>query len=80
MQDFRRGVYKSGHGEADLARTVLTGMPGTSMGSYGGELSVEEAYQVVDYVRSLAPQRSGFGRFFASLFRERPSGFAYRAE
>jgi cytochrome c len=40
MQDFRSGVYKSGHNDADLVRTVLAGMPGTSMGSYGGEISV----------------------------------------
>jgi len=80
MQDFRSGVFKAGHSDEDLVRTVLAGVLGTSMGSYGGELSVEEAYQVVDYVRSLAPRRSGFGRLIALVFRERPSGYAYRAD
>jgi len=80
MQDFRSGVYKSGSSDADLARTILTGVQGTSMGSYGGEVSVEEAYQVVDYMRSLAPQRGWFGRLIAAVFRDRPSGFAYPAD
>jgi hypothetical protein len=78
MQDFRSGVFKAGHSDEDLVRTVLAGVLGTSMGPYGGELSVEEAYQVVDYVRSLVPQRTWFGRFVASVFKERPSGLAYR--
>jgi mono/diheme cytochrome c family protein len=79
MQDFRTGVYKSGHTDADVARSILTGVYGTSMAPYGEELSAEEAYQIVDYMRSLAPRRTGLARWFAYLFRERPSGFDYPA-
>ncbi len=80
MQDFRSGVYKSGHTDTHLARAILTGVNGTSMAPYGGEISPEEAYQVVDYMRSLAPQRTAMGRLFAYLFGERPSGLDYPAD
>jgi mono/diheme cytochrome c family protein len=57
-QDFTKGVYKSGQQPEDLLRTVLTGLSGTPMPSYMTSISVEEGWDLVHYVRSLARGRS----------------------
>jgi cytochrome c oxidase cbb3-type subunit 2 len=80
MQDFRRSVFKAGFTDQDLVRTVLTGVNGTSMGPYGGEVSVDEAFQVVDYIRSLVPKQTGWQRLMTYLFVERPNRFDYSAD
>jgi hypothetical protein len=53
-QNFAKGVYKSGLQPEDLLRTVLTGLAGTPMGSYAASISVEDGWDLVYYVRSLA--------------------------
>ncbi len=51
--DLTKGVYKSGQQPGDLLRTVLTGLAGTPMPSFD-VLTVEEGWDLVHYVRSLA--------------------------
>jgi cytochrome c oxidase cbb3-type subunit I/II len=53
-QNLTRGVYKSGQQPEDLLRTVLTGLAGTPMAPYAEVLSLEEGWDLVHYVRSLA--------------------------
>lgn len=53
-QNFTRGVYKSGLQPEDLLRTVLTGLAGTPMASFASAMSLEEGWNLVHYVRSLA--------------------------
>ena len=53
-QNFTKGVYKSGQLPEDLLRTVFTGLSGTPMPSYATSISVEEGWDLVHYVRSLA--------------------------
>jgi cytochrome c oxidase cbb3-type subunit I/II len=57
-QDFTKGVYKSGQQPEDLLRTVLTGLNGTPMPTYATAVSVDEGWDLVYYVRSLARSRS----------------------
>ncbi|MEW6775869.1 MAG: c-type cytochrome [Bdellovibrionota bacterium] len=66
--DFARGVYKSGRTDADLYRSVTTGLDGTEMMAYDKLLTDEERWQVVDYVMSMASERDIWWR----LFKERP--------
>jgi mono/diheme cytochrome c family protein len=78
MNDFRGGVYKNGTRDADLYRAILSGMNGTSMGQYAGEISPEEAWTLVDYIRTLERKPSGLAsRLYNWLLVERPSGFNY---
>ncbi len=55
-------------------------MAGTTMEGYLGDADEEEIWQLVDFIRSLArEERQGFfGRLWAFLFSERPSGLDYR--
>jgi cytochrome c oxidase cbb3-type subunit 2 len=53
-QDFTRGVYKSGQQPEDLLRTVLTGLNSTPMPTYATAISLDEGWDLVHYVRSLA--------------------------
>ena len=78
MMDFRRGFFKVGTTDQDLFRAVMTGMNGTSMGNYGGDISDEDAWNVVDYIRSLSPEPGGIGKILRYAF-QRPSGFNYGA-
>jgi mono/diheme cytochrome c family protein len=78
MNDFRNGVFKNGTRDADLYRAILSGMNGTSMGEYAGEISPEQAWTLVDYIRSLEKKPSGLaGKLYTWLLVERPSGFNY---
>jgi mono/diheme cytochrome c family protein len=77
MLDLRLGYYKSGRQEADLYRTVLTGMNGTDMGAYAAEVSPEDTWAVVDYIRSLGEKSGGLSRMVGWLLSDRPSGFDY---
>jgi cytochrome c oxidase cbb3-type subunit 2 len=78
MMDFRRGFFKAGTSDQDLYRAILSGMNGTSMGNYGGDISETDAWNVLDYIRSLAPERGVLGRITLYVF-QRPSGFNYGA-
>ncbi len=73
MVSFHLGYFKSGRTDQDLFRTIVTGMNGTTMEGYKDELSAEDTWKVVDYIRSLSSRSTVFN----SLFRTQPSGFDY---
>lgn len=78
MMDFRGGVFKAGPTDFDLYRVISAGMNGTSMGGYFGDLSPEDEWNVIDYMRSLHKAPSGFiAGVWNYLFVERPNGFNY---
>jgi mono/diheme cytochrome c family protein len=83
MVPFQDGYYKSGPSDADLYRTIATGMTGTPMDAYKDEVSDDDIWKLVDYIRSLSiPQNSGFiarqvRRLVHALLITRPSGFDY---
>ncbi|MCH7491584.1 MAG: cytochrome c [Gemmatimonadetes bacterium] len=60
--DFTWGLYKSGRHDLDLYRTVTTGLNGTPMAAYDRLLTNEERWDLVDYIKSLSPQRGAIGR------------------
>jgi mono/diheme cytochrome c family protein len=74
MLDWSKGVFKSGTRDQDLYRSIVTGMNGTPMQAYREDLSEEERWRLVDYIRSLQSERG----FFGALFGEEPSGTDYR--
>lgn len=58
-RDFRQGGFAFGDSREQLARTISTGIPGTSlMPSFRGILSEEEIELVIDHLRSLMPPRT----------------------
>jgi len=79
MVPFQDGYYKSGPKDSDLYRSIATGMTGTSMDAYEGEVSSQNIWKLVDYIRSLsASERQGLiGRTMDFFLRTRPSGFDY---
>ena len=78
LVSFRGGMFKSGPSDLDLFRSITTGMRGTSMDPYGGTVSPEETWQLVDYVRSLEDKPDGLGKWLRVLLADRPSGLDYR--
>jgi len=79
LVDFRVGWFKSGPSDFDLYRSIWTGMRSTSMHPYGGTVTEEQTWQLVDYIRSLEVKRTGVGKLLRLLLVDRPSGFDYRA-
>jgi mono/diheme cytochrome c family protein len=82
MVSFHTGYYKSGRTDSDLFRTIVTGMNGTTMDGYKDDLSPEETWQVVDYIRSLSRREDrGLKGLIVTVFnfflRTQPSGFDY---
>lgn len=78
LVSFRNGLFKSGPSDLDLFRSITTGMRGTSMDPYGGTVSAEETWQLVDFVRSLEDKPAGLRKWMRVLLVSRPSGFDYR--
>ncbi|MDH5752146.1 MAG: c-type cytochrome [Deltaproteobacteria bacterium] len=74
MVDFRDGIFKSGLTDADLFRSIKYGMPGTTMVAYEGDVSDDNIWAIVDYIRSLEDPPGFLGQIFAV----RPSRFDYR--
>lgn len=57
-RDFKQGGFAFGDSREQLARTISTGIPGTSpMPSFRGILSEAEIELVIDHVRTLMPPR-----------------------
>ena len=52
--DLTRGIYHSGEKDADLFRTVSTGLPGTEMTSFASDISDDDIWRIVAYIRSVA--------------------------
>ncbi|MBI4082501.1 MAG: c-type cytochrome [Candidatus Lambdaproteobacteria bacterium] len=76
---FQNGVFKSGTSDQDLFRTIATGARGTNMEAYHGQLTEQEVWQVVDFIRSLAERPTSLlGRLSRYLFVVEPSGMTYR--
>ncbi|MCA9772223.1 MAG: cytochrome c, partial [Myxococcales bacterium] len=48
------GVFRGGPADTDLYRTLTTGLDGTPMPAYGGSLTEEERWALVDYIRFLS--------------------------
>jgi cytochrome c oxidase cbb3-type subunit 2 len=79
LVSFRNGVFISGTNDQDLFRTISTGARGTNMEAYRDQLTEQEIWQVVDYIRSLAERPTSLvGRLFRVLFVVEPSGMTYR--
>jgi|ERR1051326_2720840 putative heme-binding domain-containing protein len=51
--DLTRGVYNSGEHDADLFRTISTGVAGTEMESYSAILTDDNIWRLVAFIRSL---------------------------
>lgn len=49
--------FRGGNRPEDIFRTVRTGLNGTPMPTFAEDLTVEETWDVVNYVRSLAPEK-----------------------
>ncbi|MDH4248367.1 MAG: c-type cytochrome [Deltaproteobacteria bacterium] len=76
--NFTDGYFKSGFTEQDLFRTITNGLNGTPMIAFGPMTSVEERWQLVDYLRSLGAEFEE--TFFHELFVDEPSGRVYDPE
>ena len=48
--------FRGGNRPQDIFRTVRTGLNGTGMPSFAEDLTLDETWDVVNYVRSLAPE------------------------
>jgi mono/diheme cytochrome c family protein len=55
--NFTRGIYKGGGADADIYLRFTTGMNGTPMPSFEKQLSDEERWALVAYVKSLAGEK-----------------------
>ncbi len=75
MIPFSAGYFKSGRADVDLYRTIATGMNGTTMEGYADEMSEDEIWATVDFMRSLADSPGWIDYLFAA----EPSGLAYPA-
>jgi mono/diheme cytochrome c family protein len=65
VADFTSGVYKGGASDTDIYLRFTTGMTGTPMPSFATELSDEERWAVVRFVKSLT--RGGVDRWIEDL-------------
>src|SRR5262245_51182877 len=49
-------TWKHGGSEAEIFTTIRDGAKGTGMKGFGGRLTTQELWQLVNYVRSLGPK------------------------
>jgi mono/diheme cytochrome c family protein len=52
-RDLHRGIYRGGRRPIDVYRRMYSGIKGTPMPAFGGPLSDEELWDLVNYVMSL---------------------------
>ncbi|MFQ5854854.1 MAG: c-type cytochrome [Anaerolineae bacterium] len=52
----RSWSFRGGDSPADIVRTFMTGMSGTPMPSYEGQMTEEDAWHLANFVRSLSPE------------------------
>ena len=52
--DLTRGVYHTGEKDADLFHTISGGVPGTEMPGFGSEITDDDIWRIVAYIRSVA--------------------------
>lgn len=67
--NFHRGIYRSGTGGLDLARTIRAGVDGTPMPSFADAVAPEDVPHLVNYVRSFAD------RGLLAWLREQPGWY-----
>jgi putative heme-binding domain-containing protein len=48
------GIYSSGDKDSDLFRTISDGISGTEMVGFGGDISEEDIWRIVSFLRSIA--------------------------
>ncbi len=53
-RDLTTGVFRAGSAPSDLWRSIATGIGGTPMGAFNGNLSGEEIWHLVHYIQSLS--------------------------
>ena len=56
-RDLGGGVFRAGDAPEDLWRSIATGINGTPMGSFSGNLSGEEIWDIVHFVQSLSKEQ-----------------------
>ncbi|MGR3309938.1 MAG: c-type cytochrome [Candidatus Brocadiales bacterium] len=69
VADFTRGIYKGGSSDRDIYLRFTTGMTGTPMPSFATELSDEERWALVRFVKSLT--RGGVDRWIGDLKKKK---------
>jgi len=52
-RDFTREEFKYGSSAEAIFKTIATGVPGTPMGPFGRQLSEEEIWRLVHFLKSL---------------------------
>jgi mono/diheme cytochrome c family protein len=55
--DLNQGVFRGGDAPDDLYRRIVEGIPGTMMPGYTNVLSDEEAWDVINFLQSLRPDK-----------------------
>lgn len=70
--DLTLGYIKGGDRDQDIYRSISTGLSHTPMIAFGAMTSEAERWQLVDYIRSLAPGKG--------MFSGNPSGTVYDEE
>src|SRR5262245_39081788 len=53
--DLTPGVFKHGSSDGELFATIRDGSKGTAMKGFGGSLSAEDIWNLVNYLRTLGP-------------------------
>lgn len=56
--DLTRGIYHSGEKDADLFRTVSNGVPGTEMTGFASDITDDDIWRIVAYIRSVATHKT----------------------
>jgi cytochrome c oxidase cbb3-type subunit 3 len=52
--DLTIGIYTSGDKDTDLFRTISDGIPGTEMAGFGGDITEDDIWRIVAYLRAIA--------------------------
>jgi len=52
--DLTLGIYTSGEKDSDLFRAISNGIPGTEMAGFGGDITEENIWRIVAYLRAIA--------------------------
>ena len=56
-RDLTTGVFRAGNSSADIYRSIMTGINGTPMPSYGSSIPPEDIWALVHYIQSLGVAR-----------------------
>lgn len=56
--DLTRGTYHTGERDADLFRTISNGVPGTEMPGFASDITNDDIWRIVAYIRSVATHKA----------------------